>query len=92
MDLYSLMAISDSLAVLGAAQGAWLPEQYLSTHTCAQAAGLCSFSGFKSESALRLGKAENRSLAARVAVQATTVSPEISPARFSCLEMCFMPW
>lgn len=49
------------------------------THcTCmrAQAAGLCGFSGFKSESALRLGKAESRSLAARVAVQATTVSPE----------------
>ncbi|CAK0785691.1 hypothetical protein CVIRNUC_008902 [Coccomyxa viridis] len=39
-----------------------------------QAAGLCSFSGFKSESALRLGKAESRSLAARVAVQATTGS------------------
>ena len=42
----------------------------------AQAAGLCGFSGFKSESALRLGKAESKSLAARVAVQATTVSPE----------------
>ena len=42
----------------------------------AQAAGLCGFSGFKSESALRLGKAGSKSLAARVAVQATTVSPE----------------
>ncbi len=41
-----------------------------------QAAGLCGFSGFKSESALRLGKSESKSLAARVAVQATTVSPE----------------
>ncbi|CAL5228152.1 g11232 [Coccomyxa viridis] len=39
-----------------------------------KAAGLCGFSGFKSESALRLGKSESKSLAARVAVQATTGS------------------
>ena len=42
----------------------------------AQAAGLGGFSGFKSDAALRLGKSESRSLAARVAVQAATVSPK----------------
>ena len=72
------MVNRDSLALSYAVLDAWLPERYLSTDMYAQAAGLCGFSGFKSESALRLGKAESRSLAARVAVQATTVSPESS--------------
>ena len=72
------MATRDTPVVYYAVLDAWLPEKYLSNEMCAQAAGLCGFSGFKSDSALRLGKAESRSLAARVAVQATTVSPSNS--------------
>lgn len=39
---------------------------------CAQAS-LNEFSGFKSESALRLGRTQDNTLSARVAAQATTV-------------------
>lgn len=58
---------------------------------CEQAA-LNEFSGFKSEGALRLGRSQNQSLAARVAAQATSVRSahsdcDLKPPSFRYLVM-----